>query len=283
MRKGMTIFELLVVMIIMAILSAGVIKAIQQALEKTQPYITFTKQQQDVESIVSFLLMDYSSAGFGVAANNLQNAVNTVGTLNPIQNSSCFQTVNGNVTINSYCWATVDNNSNISVNSLNATMQNCPTDRNSYTGSCFDFQRNPISNCNNCKNCVLFAGQVSTVCYNLSATDDRRCAPGTYILRRKWGNGTAQPIVDCVRSFGIRYIVKGQNGIQYQDQAPTDISNLLGIRMCMILQTGGRQSISQSEPQFSQNCGGVVIQNVNEGGYYRWQVIEKDIPLKNIN
>lgn len=285
MKKGMTIFELLVAMIIIAILSAGVIKAIQQALEKTQPYITFTKQQQDIESIVNFLLMDYSSIGFGVANNNLSNAISNVGTEDSSQNPSCFQTASGDMTLNSYCWATIDTNGNISVNSLNSTMQNCPTDRNNYTGSCFDFQRNSISNCNNCKNCVLFAGQVGTVCYDLSTSGnrDKICAPGTYVLRRKWGSGTAQPIVDCVRSFGVRYIVKGQNGIQYQDLAPTDISNLLGIRMCMILQSGGRQSISQSEPQFSQNCDGVVIQNVNEGGYYRWQVIEKDIPLKNIN
>lgn len=285
MKKGMTIFELLVVIIIVAILSAGVIKAIQQALQKTQPYISFVKQQQDVESIVNFLLMDYSSIGFGVAANNLSSAVSNVGTKDPTQNPSCFQTASGDMKLNSYCWATIDSNGIITVNSLNATMKSCPTDRNSYLGSCFDFQKNALSNCNSCINCIVFAGQVGSVCYDLSAVGnrDRRCAPGTFVLRRKWGNGTPQPIVDCVRSYGVRYIVKGQNGIQYQDQAPTDITNLLGIRMCMILQVGGKQSTSQPEPQFSQSCNGVVIQNVNEGGYYRWQVIEKDIPLKNIN
>ncbi|SHK13855.1 PilW family protein [Thermocrinis minervae] len=285
MKRGMTLVELLVIMVMMVILGAGVITAVRDLVRRSQPQITLAKQQQDVEAVVTMLTIDYSSAGFGVPVNQLLNAVQNIASLDTSRTPSCFLTATANLGVNSGCWGvvTVDNNGNpvFNVNSINSLVQNCPQNRNQYTGSCFDLLRNPVNNCLNCTNCVVFFGQVGQVCYSLGNSGDTRCAPGTRALRRVWTNQN-QPVVDCVRSFGVRYMVRGPNGVQYVDQLPQNLSDLLGVRLCMILQVGERQSVQQPVPAYSPACQGVNILPVNNAEEYRWQVIERDIPLRNL-
>ncbi|MGB9874165.1 MAG: prepilin-type cleavage/methylation domain-containing protein, partial [Hydrogenobacter sp.] len=85
-----------------------------------------------------------------------------------------------------------------------------------------------------------------------------------------------QPLVDCVGAFRVRYITS-----QGYADSVSDINNLYGIRLCIMMQVGSRQSTQANINNFSANCGGPIV-IPSDWRYYRWSTVEVDIPLKNI-
>ncbi|MDW7973220.1 MAG: prepilin-type N-terminal cleavage/methylation domain-containing protein [Thermodesulfovibrio sp.] len=115
-----------------------------------------------------------------------------------------------------------------------------------------------------------------------------------YSLYKRVSTHPQQPIINCVLKDSLRFragILSGST-IQYTEnigiiKEAIRNSKLRSVKICMIIQIGGRQDIiSQQKPQFnSLDCGSnpsISDSWWNQTGrYYRWKVIEKDIPLYN--
>ncbi len=107
------------------------------------------------------------------------------------------------------------------------------------------------------------------------------CAPGTYTLYKRIYPETPQPVISCVAAFRVRYIVSGTP--PYVDSLTTNNSKLIrGVRVCLIVQVGGRTSTDGGIPSFSANCGGALSSADSSWRWYRWNVIELDVPIRNI-
>ncbi len=135
------------------------------------------------------------------------------------------------------------------------------------------------------------------VTYSLTQDNlPKECAPGTYNLAKtlgtqgKPGYQANQPVISCVfpNGFKVRAGIQSGSSISYQDSVSSDNiekHNLKLFRICLILQVGGRQDTSSAQPQFSTDCGGGPTIDTawwnNTGRWYRWKVIEQDIPLRN--
>jgi len=119
------------------------------------------------------------------------------------------------------------------------------------------------------------------------------CASGTYTLFKKVGSNPKQQIISCIFSDGLRFRAGIDNNgtIEYKT-SNQDIQNaiknskLKTLKLCLIVQIGGRQDvIAFQKPQFSSDCGNNP--NITDtwwnstGRYYKWRVIERDIPLYN--
>ncbi len=133
--------------------------------------------------------------------------------------------------------------------------------------------------------------------YSLTSTNlPKECAQGTYNLVKTLGtSGTPgyqanYPIISCLlqNSFKVRAGILSGGSITYQDSVSSDHiqnHNLELFRLCLIIQVGARQDTATTQPQFSTDCGGgPTIDSTwwnNTGRWYRWKVIEQDVPLKN--
>jgi len=113
--------------------------------------------------------------------------------------------------------------------------------------------------------------------YYLSNTNlPRECAPGTFnLLKQVNPDPVAQPIASCIAVFRVRYF-DGQNYIANIG----DINNLRAIRLCLLMQVGGRMDTPMEPPSSFEQCGEIVRNN--EWRWYRWKLVEEDIPLRNI-
>lgn len=128
---------------------------------------------------------------------------------------------------------------------------------------------------------------------------NRFCAPNedgkVYSLYKRVTSNPSQPVINCVLKDSLRFRAGISSGstVQYTEsideirQAIRD-SKLQSVKMCLIVQIGGRtDSVSTPQkPQFTnQDCGSdPVLSDTwwNQiGRYYRWKVIEKEIPLYN--
>lgn len=120
------------------------------------------------------------------------------------------------------------------------------------------------------------------------------CASGTYTLFKKVGSNPKQQIISCIFPDGLRFRAGriDNNGTIDYTTSNQDIrdaitySKLKTLKMCLIVQIGGRQDVIASQkPQFSSDCGNNP--NITDtwwnstGRYYKWRVIERDIPLYN--
>jgi len=59
-----------------------------------------------------------------------------------------------------------------------------------------------------------------------------------------------------------------------------DINNLRAIRLCLLIQVGGRMDTPMDPPNGFEQCGNITINP--EWRWYRWKLVEEDIPLRNI-
>jgi len=121
-----------------------------------------------------------------------------------------------------------------------------------------------------------------------------------YNLYKSVGSNPAQPVINCILKDSLRFRVGIKNGstIQYTANI-NDIrqaireGNIKSVKMCMVVQIGGKQLgergeniLTPQKPQFlNSDCGSNP--NISDtwwnqtGRYYRWKVIEKEIPLYN--
>ncbi len=70
-RKGITLVELLVVMVIVALSAGGIFFAYRSLVRETITQSLFAKNEQDVEVLLTSLRKDLQGIGFGVPVNRL--------------------------------------------------------------------------------------------------------------------------------------------------------------------------------------------------------------------
>lgn len=312
MKKGYSIIEILIVIAIMGILAGGILTAYRFIAKENVTRHLVAKHEQDVAVLINQLLKDVESAGFGIDIDTLtsedQEKKITIG------DTLKFPSLASREEIWSGCWAVL-NNGSLTIKSKNFMGQDCnfplawyivldPLNKKIITksGQCVD---SLCSDLTDMSGLVFYATidddytypQSFIVTYSLTQDNlPKECAPGTYNLAKtlgtqgKPGYQANQPVISCVfpNGFKVRAGIQSGSSISYQDSVSSDNiekHNLKLFRICLILQVGGRQDTSSAQPQFSTDCGGGPTIDTawwnNTGRWYRWKVIEQDIPLRN--
>jgi len=183
---------------------------------------------------------------------------------------------------NSGCWWAIDGSGNVATQGRRWTFEDCPD--SPPTGDnllCLDIASKATKNCNLPNTLIFTMGDRNriedfAVRYFLNNTNLRECAPGTFdLLKQVNGDAVAQPIASCVAVFRVRYF----DGQGYNTTI-SDINNLRAVRLCLLMQVGGRMDTQMDPPNGFEQCGNITINP--EWRWYRWKLVEEDIPLRNI-
>jgi type IV pilus assembly protein PilW len=292
--------ELLVVMVIVALSAGGIFFAYRSLVRETIRQSLFAKNEQDVEVLLTSLRKDIEGIGFGVPVDRLN-----VGTPTPACNGlTAFSSSNSVVGLalnclsgndelyflnlatrsfrNSGCWWVRDGAGNVGTEGRRWTFEGCPN--SPPTGDnllCLDMASKATTNCNSPNTLIFTMGDRNSigdfaVRYYLSNTSlPKECAPGTFNLLKQVYGDTAQPVASCIAVFRVRYF----DGQGYNTTI-SDINNLRAIRLCLLMQVGGRMDTQMDLPNGFEQCGNITINH--EWRWYRWKLVEEDIPLRNI-
>ncbi len=298
-RKGITLVELLVVMVIVALSAGGIFFAYRSLVRETITQSLFAKNEQDVEVLLTSLRKDLQGIGFGIPVDRLKVGTPACNGLTDFAGSNsvvgvAFNCPSGGDELyflnlatrsfrNSGCWWVRDGSGNIATEGRRWTLEGCPN--NPPPGEnllCLDIASRAIANCNSPNTLIFTMGDRNgieefAVRYYLSNTNlPKECAPGTFnLLKQVNGDAVQQPIASCVAVFRVRYF----DGQGY-DTTIGDINNLRAVRLCLLMQVGGRMDTQMDPPNSFEQCGNIVINN--EWRWYRWKLVEEDIPLRNI-
>ena len=297
-RKGITLVELLVVMVIVALSAGGIFFAYRSLVKESIRQSLLTKNEQDVEVLLTSLRKDLQGIGFGVPVDRLNVGTPACNGLTAFTGSNsvvglALNCLSGNDEIyflnlatrsfrNSGCWWVRDWSGNVATEGRRWTFEGCPN--NPPAGErllCLDMASKAIANCNSPNTLIFSMGNRNAieefaVRYFLNYTNlPRECAPGTFNLLKQVNGDVAQPIASCVAVFRVRYF----DGQGYTTTIG-DINNLRAVRLCLLMQVGGRMDTPMDPPNSFEQCGNIVINN--EWRWYRWKLVEEDIPLRNI-
>jgi type IV pilus assembly protein PilW len=296
-RKGITLVELLVVIAIVALSAGGIFFAYRSLVRETIRQSLFAKNEQDVEVLLTSLRKDLQGIGFGVPVDRLNVGTPACNGLTAFAGSNsvvglALNCLSGNDELyflnlatrsfrNSGCWWVVDGAGNVATEGLRWTLENCPDRPQGENLLCLDMASKAIANCNSPNTLIFTMGDRTlindfAVRYFLNNTNlPRECAPGTFnLLKQVNGDAVPQPIASCVAVFRVRYF-DGQNF----NIAIGDINNLRAIRLCLLMQVGGRMDTPMDPPNGFEQCGNITTNP--EWRWYRWKLVEEDIPLRN--
>ena len=297
-RKGITLVELLVVMVIVALSAGGIFFAYRSLVKETIRQSLFAKNEQDVEVLLTSLRKDINGMGFGVPVDRLNVGTPACDGLTAFSGSNSvvglalncpsggdelyFLNLATRSLRNSGCWWVRDGSGNVATEGRRWTLEDCPNSPPAGENLiCLDVASKAIANCNSPNTLIFTMGDRTSigdfaVRYYLSNTNlPRECAPGTFnLLKQVNGDAVAQPIASCVAVFRVRYF----DGQSY-DATIGDINNLRAIRLCLLMQVGGRMDTQMDPPNGFEQCGNIVINP--EWRWYRWRLVEEDIPLRN--
>jgi prepilin-type N-terminal cleavage/methylation domain len=298
-RKGITLVELLVVIAIVALSAGGIFFAYRSLVRETIRQSLFAKNEQDVEVLLTSLRKDLEGIGFGVPVDRLKVDTPACNGLTAFAGSNSvvglalncpsggdelyFLNLATRSFRNSGCWWVRDGSGNITTEGRRWTLENCPN--NPPTGEnllCLNMASKAIANCNSPNTLIFTMGNRNSISdfavrYYLSNTNlPKECAPGTFnLLKQVNGDAVGQPIASCVAVFRVRYF-DGQSYTANID----DIDNLRAVRLCLLMQVGGKMDTPMDPPNGFEQCGDITINP--EWRWYRWKLVEEDIPLRNI-
>jgi prepilin-type N-terminal cleavage/methylation domain len=304
-RKGITLVELLVVIAIVALSAGGIFFAYRSLVRETIRQSLFAKNEQDVEVLLTSLRKDLQGIGFGVPVDRLNVGTPACNGLTAFSGSNSvvglalncpsggdelgsdelyFLNLATRSFRNSGCWWVMDGSRNVATQGLRWTLEGCPNEPPAGERLlCLDMASKAIAtNCNSPNTLIFTMGDRNSindfaVRYFLSNTNlPKECAPGTFnLLKQVNGDAVQQPIASCVAVFRVRYFDgQGYNAII------DDINNLRAIRLCLLMQVGGRMDTPIDPPNRFEQCGDITINP--EWRWYRWKLVEEDIPLRNI-
>ena len=298
MRKGITLIEVLVVIAITSILAGGIFFAYRTIVQQAITQSLVAKNEQDIEVLLYSLKKDIASIGFGVPASSLRfwaspncNSLSTFAGSNSTvgiaqclnRNELYFLSLSVREFEDSGCWWIVDNTGGNLTVSLRWTLENCPPNPPSHR-ICLDMANKNLVDCNRSipPNTLVFPtkGRQLTdfaVRYYLTNTNlPRDCAQGTFNLNRELYGDVPQPVASCIAVFRVRYF----DGNNYTETPPSSLGKLVALRICMLVQVGGRTGVLMDPPNTFERCGSISVRP--EWREYRWKLIEEDIPLNNI-
>jgi type IV pilus assembly protein PilW len=297
-RKGITLVELLVVIAIVALSAGGIFFAYRSLVRETIRQSLLAKNEQDVEVLLTSLRKDLQGIGFGIPANWLNVGTPNCDRLDAFASSrsvvgiasDCpsggdelyFLNLATRSFRNSGCWWVRDGSGNVATEGRRWTFEDCPN--NPPVGErllCLDMASKARVDCNSPNTLIFSMGDRNriedfAVRYFLNNTNlPRECAPETFnLLKQVNGDAVAQPIMSCVAVFRVRYF----DGQRYTPNID-DINNLRAIRLCLLMQVGGRMDTPMDPPDRFEQCGDIAINP--EWRWHRWKLVEEDIPLRN--
>lgn len=312
-NRGFSIIEILIVIVIIGILSAGIFSVFRFIAKESTWRHYVAKNEMDADTLINQIIKDIESSGFGIDSTMLTTA--SLSTESISGNSFSKLTFPGLAVRAekwSGCWAVLDRGT-LNNRSKNYMGQDCqfpnawyvvldPYSKKNLCPSGTDYLCNNLSNLSGL---VFYATnnnsykypQSFMVTYNVTQTNPpKECASGTYNLAKTLGvEGQPgyqenQPVISCLfpGGFKVRAGLVTSSNLNYADtftSSHIENKNLKLLRICLITQIGYRQDVQSSKPQFSSDCGGgPSIDNTwwnNTGRWYKWRVIETNIPLKN--
>jgi prepilin-type N-terminal cleavage/methylation domain len=298
-RKGITLVELLVVIAIVALSAGGIFFAYRSLVRETIRQSLFAKNEQDVEVLLTSLRKDLQGIGFGVPVDRLNVGTPACNGLTAFAGSNSvvgialncpsggdelyFLNLATRSLRNSGCWWVRDGAGNVATEGRRWTLEGCPN--SPPTGEnliCLDMASKAIANCNSPNTLIFTMGDRTSIndfavrYYLSSAVLPKECALGTFnLLKQVNGDAVAQPIASCIAVFRVRYF----DGQGYNTTIG-DINNLRAIRLCLLMQVGGKMDTPMDPPDRFEQCGDITTNP--EWRWYRWKLVEEDIPLRNI-
>jgi type IV pilus assembly protein PilW len=298
-RKGITLVELLVVIAIVALSAGGIFFAYRSLVKETIRQSLLAKNEQDVEVLLTSLRKDLQGIGFGVPVNRLNLGTPACNGLIAFAGSNSVVGLALNCSSggdelyflnlatrsfrNSGCWWVRDGSGDITTQGRRWTLENCPS--SPPTGEnllCLDMASKAVANCNSPNTLIFTMGNRTSIrdfavrYYLSNANLPKECAPGTFnLLKQVSGDSTGRPIASCIAVFRVRYF----DGQSYTTTIG-DINNLHAIRLCLLMQVGGKMDTPMDPPSSFEQCGDITTNP--EWRWYRWKLVEEDIPLRNI-
>jgi len=125
--------------------------------------------------------------------------------------------------------------------------------------------------------------------YYLSSTNvPEECAQNTFNLNRQINGSVAQPVLSCVGAFFIYYgEVDDFGNMNYVNQLSINnnegLKKLKSVVLCMAVQIGRLKAKSTTDTlRFGEKCGNVTLTFNDERRFYRWKIIEEEVPIRNI-
>lgn len=312
-NKGFSIVEILIVVAIMGILSAGIFSAFRFVAKESAWRHYVAKNEMDADVLINQILKDIEAAGFGIDSDKLTTAsLNTESIGGNYFSKLTVPGLSFRAERWSGCWAEL-NNGSLTNRSKNYMGQDCqfpndwyvvlePYTKKNLCPSGTNYLCNDLSNLSGL---AFYATNNNSykyhhsfmLTYHINQTNvPKECAPGTYNLAKTLGiegepgYQANQPVISCVfpGGFKVRAGLASGSILNYSDTLTSSHiqnKNLKLFRTCLIAQIGYKQDTESSQPQFSPNCGdGPTIDNTwwnNTGRWYRWRVVEINIPLKN--
>ncbi len=315
MNRGYSLIELIVTIVIILILGAGAVSAYLFVFKKGIETPTIIKDEMELQLSLAQLLKDAESTGFGLTRDYFKagNSCNFNSLLTNRESisicTSPWQLFLISLAVRndkkSGCWGYTDAVQGCAIlqNRIKSSLGfDCTTGNlTNTTAIATDFYKYSTVSCINDPSCssglkcepnvlVYYTGNNSypsafATRYYLSTTNvPDLCAPGTGVLVKQVNGGVGEPVISCVHTFRVYYLINnplGSPSISYQTSPPGDFTNLKGIRLCLLVQVGRKRDSVITPQNLSNNCGGPV--NItSEQRHYRWKAIEIDIPLRNI-
>ena len=291
MRRGVSLVELLVVMALTFILGGGVFILYRNIVGSAVEESSVIKNQSQLNFVVDNVARLLSSAGFGIDKNKLNYGSDNV--INLQSNSLTILTRASTQNPNAGCWGIIDETGAFQLQTVqtdplpvsSTTGRDCPNNAGQYTVRISIEDKSP--NCS--RNCLAFLNTPTNTArlflsnQNLSPL----CLSGTQRLMLDM-NGSSGEIVSCVGHLRFRYL-SVQNGVVVAQDQPPPYNELVGIRLCMMVQLSESASVRgvNTEPTYTERCGGGSLTQLNSALQSnwmnrKWSTVELDIFMPNL-
>lgn len=306
MRRGVTIVELLIVMVLLLVVGVGLFTLYTRLVRFRAEQSSMVRNEAQLQFVIDNLAKLISSAGFGIDRDGLllgNNGVVHIGSsANIPQSMLTILTRAATQDATAGCWGIIDQNGNfilrVNQNDIrpasSTTFRECPNDPAQYPIRIS--MSDKTANCQ--RNCLAFVISPERVELRLDTQNLQRfCLNGTRRLMLDM-DGPAGEVIPCVGHLRFRYLVRGNNGTTVaQDNPPTSINDLMGVRLCMMVQLSDTPPATTefAEPQYTERCSTnqELTTNANRLTSYnpnltntwrlrRWIVVEQDIFMPNL-
>lgn len=284
-KKGMTLVELLVVLVISLIMAGAIFFLYRSLVGRTAEMGTLMKNESQLYFVIDNLAKLISSAGFGIDGSQLNygQVINL-----QQQDLTILTRASTQETNTPGCWGIIDEKGNflLSVDSNDirqisfTTGRECPQNPSYYPIriSLLDKSSNCQRNCLAFPNLPAIQVRLYTDAQNLSPV----CLPGTRRLMLDM-NGAAADIIQCIGDLRFRYLARAATGEVVAQDNPPPYDNLVGVRLCMMVQLSEAPSESREyeQPRYTERCGGESL-NIQNWNLRKWAVVEQDIFMPNL-
>ncbi len=302
-NQGFTLLEILLVVGI-AIFFLAALLTFYHGLLQTERGLRFTiKSEGDIAALRNFLKKELQTIGFGIASNFLvtqAGSCSDTAVLSSNNTAFCYLSLYSFNHKYSGCWWIISNNGSVLPSlALSRFSKTCdPVGSLSNTHKCVFLDQNRIflglDNCNLASNypssVAVYYGTGNSP-YPASArvilslfenlTEDKSCHPDLSKkgLGLQIGTNPFQPLVSCVYDFRVKFINKRGEVLDI----PPPIQDLSGVRICLILQVGGRSPYTRfSFPTYSERCGNLSFPTEDSYYFYPFRAIEEEVSFPNL-